>query len=75
MGFAYKIHISMDTSKAECQLFPLTFCWWQVLGERDVYERYYRKQRAQQCSLSLSPPANMAEEVEGYRQGLPLVSS
>jgi len=40
---------------------------YTVLGERDVYERYYRKQRGQQCTLSLSPPPNMAEEVEGYR--------
>ncbi len=40
---------------------------YTVLGERDIYERYYRKQRAQQCTLTLQPPTNMHEEIDGYR--------
>jgi len=40
---------------------------YTVLGERETYERYYRKQRAQQCALTLSPPNNMHEDIDGYR--------
>merc|ERR1719228_2504228 len=40
---------------------------YSVLGERETYERYYRKQRAQQCTLTLQPPTNMHEEIDGYR--------
>jgi len=40
---------------------------YTVLGERDTYERYYRKQRAQQSTLTLTPPNNMHEEIDGYR--------
>jgi len=40
---------------------------YTVLGEREVYERYYRKQRAQQSTLTLTPPNNMHEEIDGYR--------
>ena len=40
---------------------------YTVLGERETYERYYRKQRAQQCALTLTPPNNMHEDVDGYR--------
>merc|ERR1712029_50906 len=38
-----------------------------VLGERDEFEKYYRKQRRQQATLTLQPPPNMHESVEGYR--------
>jgi len=40
---------------------------YTVLGERETYERYYRKQRTQQSTLTLTPPNNMHEEIEGYR--------
>jgi len=40
---------------------------YTVLGERETYERYYRKQRAQQSTLTLTPPNNMHEEIDGYR--------
>merc|ERR1719309_300716 len=40
---------------------------YTVLGERDTYERYYRKQRAQQATLTLQPPNNIHEEIDGYR--------
>jgi len=40
---------------------------YTVLGERDIYERYYRKQRAQQSALTLQPPTSMHEEITGYR--------
>jgi len=40
---------------------------YSVLGERETYQRYYRKQRAQQSTLTLTPPNNMHEEIEGYR--------
>ena len=40
---------------------------YTVLGEREIYERYYRKQRAQQCTLTLTPPNNMHEDIDGYR--------
>ena len=39
---------------------------YTVLGERETYERYYRKQRAQQCTLTLTPPNNMHEDIDGY---------
>jgi len=39
---------------------------YTVLGERETYERYYRKQRAQQCTLTLNPPNNMHEDIDGY---------
>merc|ERR550517_1582891 len=41
---------------------------YTVLGERETYERYYRKQRAQQSTLTLTPPNSMHEDIEGYRQ-------
>lgn len=34
-------------------------------GERDEFEKYYRKQRRQQASLTLQPPANMHESIDG----------
>ena len=40
---------------------------YTVLGERDAFEKYYRKQRRQQSNLTLQPPANMHESIEGYR--------
>ena len=40
---------------------------YSVLGERDAFEKYYRKQRRQQSNLTLQPPANMHESIEGYR--------
>ena len=40
---------------------------YTVLGERDAFEKYYRKQRRQQASLTLQPPSTMHESIEGYR--------
>lgn len=40
---------------------------YTVLGERETYERYYRKQRAQQATLTLTPPNSMHEDIECYR--------
>lgn len=40
---------------------------YSVLGERDAFEKYYRKQRRQQAMLTLQPPTAMHESVEGYR--------
>jgi hypothetical protein len=40
---------------------------YTVLGEREEFEKYYRKQRRQQASLTLQPPANMHEAIDGYR--------
>ena len=37
------------------------------MGERDEFEKYYRKQRRQQATLTLQPPANMHESIEGYK--------
>ncbi len=38
-----------------------------VLGERDAFEKYYRKQRRQQATLTLQPPSSMHESIEEYR--------
>ncbi|XP_040574989.1 exocyst complex component 6B isoform X1 [Lepeophtheirus salmonis] len=38
-----------------------------VLNERDTFEKYYRRQRTQQANLTLQPPINMHESLEGYR--------
>ena len=40
---------------------------YTVLGERDEFEKYYRKQRRQQATLTLQPPTNMHESIDGYR--------
>ncbi|KAM8880712.1 exocyst complex component 6B isoform 1-T1 [Synchiropus picturatus] len=39
-----------------------------VLGLRDVFENYYRKQRRKQARLVLQPHSNMHETLEGYRR-------
>uniref|UniRef100_A0A8C9WX64 Exocyst complex component n=1 Tax=Sander lucioperca TaxID=283035 RepID=A0A8C9WX64_SANLU len=41
---------------------------YTVLGLRDVFENYYRKQRRKQARLVLQPHSNMHETLEGYRQ-------
>ena len=40
---------------------------YTVLGEREEFEKYYRKQRRQQATLTLQPPSNMHESIDGYR--------
>ncbi|XP_054656067.1 exocyst complex component 6B [Dunckerocampus dactyliophorus] len=40
---------------------------YTVLGLRDVFENYYRKQRRKQARLVLQPHSNMHETLEGYR--------
>ncbi|XP_069467466.1 exocyst complex component 6 isoform X3 [Ambystoma mexicanum] len=41
---------------------------YSVLGDRETFENYYRKQRRKQARLVLQPQANMHETVEGYRR-------
>ncbi|KAG5262961.1 hypothetical protein AALO_G00280920 [Alosa alosa] len=41
---------------------------YTVLGDRDSFENYYRKQRKKQARLVLQPQSNMHETVEGYRK-------
>uniref|UniRef100_A0A3Q1DAC2 Exocyst complex component n=1 Tax=Amphiprion ocellaris TaxID=80972 RepID=A0A3Q1DAC2_AMPOC len=41
---------------------------YTVLGDRETFENYYRKQRKKQARLVLQPQANMHETVEGYRK-------
>ncbi|XP_077961539.1 exocyst complex component 6B isoform X1 [Gasterosteus aculeatus] len=41
---------------------------YTVLGLRDVFENYYRKQRRKQARLVLQPHSNMHETLEGYRR-------
>nr|XP_023686653.1 exocyst complex component 6 isoform X6 [Paramormyrops kingsleyae] len=39
---------------------------YSVLGDRETFENYYRKQRKKQARLVLQPQSNMHETVEGY---------
>ncbi|KAL5020900.1 hypothetical protein ScPMuIL_000055 [Solemya velum] len=41
---------------------------YTVLGDREKFETYYRKQRRKQARLSLQPPPNMHETVDGYKR-------
>ncbi|XP_053306060.1 exocyst complex component 6 isoform X3 [Spea bombifrons] len=41
---------------------------YSVLGDKEVFENYYRKQRRKQARLVLQPQSNMHETVEGYRK-------
>ncbi|CAK6966757.1 hypothetical protein FSCOSCO3_A024182 [Scomber scombrus] len=41
---------------------------YTVLGDRETFENYYRKQRKKQARLVLQPQSNMHETVEGYRR-------
>ncbi|KAM9500134.1 exocyst complex component 6B isoform 2-T2 [Clarias gariepinus] len=41
---------------------------YTVLGDRDTFENYYRKQRRKQARLVLQPHPNMHETLEGYRR-------
>uniref|UniRef100_A0A8C3V923 Exocyst complex component n=1 Tax=Catharus ustulatus TaxID=91951 RepID=A0A8C3V923_CATUS len=41
---------------------------YSVLGARETFESYYRKQRRKQARLVLQPPSNMHETLEGYRR-------
>ncbi|XP_051997897.1 exocyst complex component 6B-like isoform X2 [Xyrauchen texanus] len=41
---------------------------YTVLGSRDTFENYYRKQRQKQARLVLQPHSNMHETLEGYRR-------
>ncbi|XP_051968996.1 exocyst complex component 6-like isoform X2 [Xyrauchen texanus] len=41
---------------------------YTVLGDRETFESYYRKQRKKQARLVLQPHSNMHETVEGYRK-------
>ncbi|XP_042727948.1 exocyst complex component 6B isoform X6 [Lagopus leucura] len=41
---------------------------YTVLGARETFENYYRKQRRKQARLVLQPPSNMHETLDGYRR-------
>ncbi|XP_053540829.1 exocyst complex component 6 isoform X3 [Ictalurus punctatus] len=41
---------------------------YTILGDRETFENYYRKQRKKQARLVLQPQSNMHETVEGYRK-------
>ncbi|XP_075429397.1 exocyst complex component 6B isoform X4 [Ascaphus truei] len=41
---------------------------YTVLGSREIFENYYRKQRRKQARLVLQPPSNMHETLDGYRK-------
>ncbi|XP_072281151.1 exocyst complex component 6 isoform X3 [Pyxicephalus adspersus] len=41
---------------------------YSILGDKEVFENYYRKQRKKQARLVLQPQSNMHETVEGYRK-------
>eukprot|EP00079_Xenopus_tropicalis_P016647 XP_004915790.1 PREDICTED: exocyst complex component 6B isoform X4 [Xenopus tropicalis] len=41
---------------------------YTVLGSRETFENYYRKQRRKQARLVLQPPSNMHETLDGYRK-------
>ncbi|XP_040849167.1 exocyst complex component 6B isoform X4 [Ochotona curzoniae] len=41
---------------------------YTVLGARETFENYYRKQRRKQARLVLQPPSNMHETLDGYRK-------
>uniref|UniRef100_A0A8C5D043 Exocyst complex component n=1 Tax=Gadus morhua TaxID=8049 RepID=A0A8C5D043_GADMO len=41
---------------------------YTILGDRETFENYYRKQRKKQARLVLQPQASMHETVEGYRR-------
>ncbi|XP_048364737.1 exocyst complex component 6B [Sphaerodactylus townsendi] len=41
---------------------------YSVLGARETFESYYRKQRRKQARLVLQPPSNMHETLNGYRK-------
>ncbi|XP_023693903.1 exocyst complex component 6B isoform X2 [Paramormyrops kingsleyae] len=41
---------------------------YTVLGARDTFESYYRKQRRKQARLVLQPHSNMHETLDGYRR-------
>ncbi|XP_053548392.1 exocyst complex component 6 isoform X1 [Bombina bombina] len=41
---------------------------YSVLGDKEIFESYYRKQRRKQARLVLQPQSNMHETVEGYKR-------
>uniref|UniRef100_A0AAX7TN53 Exocyst complex component n=1 Tax=Astatotilapia calliptera TaxID=8154 RepID=A0AAX7TN53_ASTCA len=59
-----------STSQDLVDFSPVYRCLhiYTVLGLRDVFENYYRKQRRKQARLVLQPHSNMHETLEGYRR-------
>ncbi|XP_061171334.1 exocyst complex component 6B-like [Saccostrea echinata] len=41
---------------------------YTVLGDKEKFETYYRKQRRKQARLSLQPPPNMHESIENFKR-------
>ncbi|XP_071168991.1 exocyst complex component 6B-like isoform X6 [Mytilus edulis] len=41
---------------------------YSVLGDRERFETYYRKQRWKQARLSLQPPSNMHESLDSFKR-------
>uniref|UniRef100_A0A7N5ZXI9 Exocyst complex component n=1 Tax=Anabas testudineus TaxID=64144 RepID=A0A7N5ZXI9_ANATE len=63
-------HVWVLTAHDLVDFSPVYRCLhiYTVLGDRETFENYYRKQRKKQARLVLQPQANMHETVEGYRR-------
>ena len=57
--------IFLDANSLYLLLVSVILLNLHLIGERDEFEKYYRKQRRQQASLTLQPPANMHESIDG----------
>uniref|UniRef100_A0A8C1Z9C6 Exocyst complex component n=1 Tax=Cyprinus carpio TaxID=7962 RepID=A0A8C1Z9C6_CYPCA len=66
VGFLFKVLTAQDL----VDFSPVYRCLhiYTVLGDRETFENYYRKQRKKQARLVLQPQSNMHETVEGYRK-------
>uniref|UniRef100_A0A7N8Y1J9 Exocyst complex component n=1 Tax=Mastacembelus armatus TaxID=205130 RepID=A0A7N8Y1J9_9TELE len=64
------IHSAVPGAQDLVDFSPVYRCLhiYTVLGLRDVFENYYRKQRRKQARLVLQPHSNMHETLEGYRR-------
>uniref|UniRef100_A0A663DJK3 Exocyst complex component n=1 Tax=Aquila chrysaetos chrysaetos TaxID=223781 RepID=A0A663DJK3_AQUCH len=61
---------TLETSQDLVDFSPVYRCLhiYSVLGARETFENYYRKQRRKQARLVLQPPSNMHETLDGYRK-------
>uniref|UniRef100_A0A8C5BJH3 Exocyst complex component n=1 Tax=Gadus morhua TaxID=8049 RepID=A0A8C5BJH3_GADMO len=62
--------VSVLTAQDLVDFSPVYRCLhiYTILGDRETFENYYRKQRKKQARLVLQPQASMHETVEGYRR-------
>uniref|UniRef100_G3Q4R1 Exocyst complex component n=1 Tax=Gasterosteus aculeatus aculeatus TaxID=481459 RepID=G3Q4R1_GASAC len=65
-----QVHVEVPGAQDLVDFSPVYRCLhiYTVLGLRDVFENYYRKQRRKQARLVLQPHSNMHETLEGYRR-------